>query len=82
MRKMDARIKALYNAADVKEVEDTDLMILWEQCAVFEEKVYDTLDRLSEKDRQIIEAYIDMRNELEFQSVKTALRYGRRLRGG
>lgn len=74
---MEDRVTDLYRVPNVEQYEDTHLQTLWECCAEMEERVNTVLERLSVQDRQIIEAYIDMRNELEFQSIKTALRWGK-----
>lgn len=75
---MDDRIIDLYKLPNISEYEDVHLQTLRENCAALEERVYDILTRVSDCDRQTIEAYIDMRNDLEFESVKTALRWGKR----
>lgn len=69
--------KDLYNAVDVEKFQDVHLQAMWEECASLEEKVYAVLDKLSTEDRQIVELYIDMRNDLEYESVKTALRWAK-----
>ena len=74
---MEARIADLYQLPDITQYQDVDVLILRESCAVLEEKVQNIADCLSNHDRQIIEAYIDIRNELEFETVKTALRWGK-----
>ncbi len=74
---MDERISGLFHIPNIAEYEDVHLLTLREHCAVLEEQVYDILTRVSQHDRYILESYIDMRNELEFQSIKTALRWGK-----
>ena len=75
---MNHQISALYHLPDIAEYEDTHLLTLRENCDVLEEQLYSVLQRLPEPDRQTIEVYMDMRNELEFETVKAALRWGKR----
>ena len=75
---MDERIEDLYAIPNIAEYEDVHLLTLRENCGVLEERVNDIMMGLSDYDRHIIESYIDMRNELEFETVKTALRWGKR----
>ena len=74
---MEDRIIELYCIPNIEEYEDVHLMTLREHCIVLEEKLERIKDCMSYDDRQILESYIDMRNELEFQSIKTALRWGK-----
>lgn len=74
---MDDRIRNLYQLPNIAEYEDVHLLTLREHCAVLEYQVQNILARVSDDDRYLIEAYIDMRNELEFETVKTALRWGK-----
>ena len=69
--------KDLYYAVDVEKFQDVHLQTMWEQCAALEDRVRTVLDKLAEEDRQVIEVYIDMRNDLEYESVKTALRWAK-----
>ena len=75
---MDQRLENLYRLPDLADYEDICLQTLRESCASLETRLLDLAERLSEYDRQTIEAYLDIRDELEFQSVKTALRWGKR----
>ena len=52
-------------------------MDLAEECAHMEARVRVLMDRLPASDRELLESYLDIRNELEFQSVKTALRFSK-----
>lgn len=74
---MEERVLDLYHLPDIKEYQDVCLLALRDECASMEQCVNDILYRLSDNDRTIIETYIEMRNELEFQTVKTALRWGK-----
>ena len=72
---MDHRLEALYHIPNITDYEDICLQTLREHCASLENRLQELSERLSEQDRQIIKAYLDIRDELEFQSVKTALRW-------
>ena len=74
---MDQRLEDLYHIPNIADYEDTCLQTLRENCEVLENQIRELADRLPEHDRQIVEAYLDVRDELEFQSVKTALRWGK-----
>ena len=78
---MNDRLKELYQLP--KEISEGELSLqgLKEQCMDMEYRVRDILGKLSTEDRQIVELYLEMRDELEFQSVKTALRTGKKLGG-
>ena len=75
---MDQRLESLYEIPNIADYEDICLQTLRESCASLENRLRELSERLPEHDRQIIEAYLDIRDELEFQSVKTALRWGKR----
>ncbi len=75
---MEDCVLDLYKLPDIAQYEDVHLLTLREHCAALEAQVYDIICRVSEHDRCILEAYIDMRNELEFESVKVALRWSKR----
>ncbi len=75
---MDERILDLYRLPNISEYEDVCLLSLRENCAVLEARLQEIIERLPEQDRRIIEAYLDMRNDLEVETVKTALRWGKR----
>lgn len=75
---MEDRVVDLYCVPNVEEYEDLHLMTLREQCLALEEKLEKVMEGMPWDDRQILESYLDMRNELEFQSVKAALRWGKR----
>ena len=75
---MNERIIDLYRLPNISEYEDIHLMTLSEQCAMLEDRVYTIANTLPEKQRRIIEEYINARNDLEVESIKTALRWGKR----
>ncbi len=55
------------------------LLELAEQCSRLEYQLLEIAESLSIEQRMIIEAYIEIRGELEFQSVKRALKIGKRM---
>ena len=77
MSNMDGKVADLYKLPDIKKYEDFHLLTLSENCAVLEEQVYAIAKTLPDRKRQIIEAYISTRNDLEVETVKTALRWGK-----
>ena len=74
---MDAHITDLYKLPNIAQFEDLDLLTLSESCAILEEQVYQIARALPDGKRQVIEAYISMRNDLEVETFKTALRWGK-----
>ena len=66
-----------YNLPKIEAYEDLSLQALSEQCNAYEEKLRKVIARLPEKDRQILETYIDLRNDLEVETFKAALRWGK-----
>jgi hypothetical protein len=74
---MDERLNDLYYAPRQYLPQDVYLQELAEQCARLEERVRALAEKLSENDRQLLEGYLDLRDELEYQSVKTALRFSK-----
>ena len=74
---MDGKITDLYKLPDIKQYEDLHLLTLSEHCAVLEEQVYMIAKALPEKKRQVIESYISAPNDLEVETFKTALRWGK-----
>ena len=74
---MDKSMSNLYRLPNIGEYEDVSLLSLSEVCAKLEEQVYLIASTLPEKERGIIENYIRARNDLEVETVKTALRWGK-----
>lgn len=74
---MDDRITDLYRVPNSGEYENVHLETLCENCAILEERVYAIAHTLSEQKCQVIEAYIRTRNDLEVETVKMALRWGK-----
>ena len=77
---MDERLADLYHIPEYVLPQDLYLVDLSEQCARMEERVRDIASRLPPKEKQIIEAFLDIRDELEFQSVKVAMQFGKHLK--
>ena len=77
---MDERLNDLYTVPERVVPQDIDLLDLSEQCARLEQQVRSIAQTLPAKQRQVIEAFLELRDELEFQSVKTAMRYGKYLK--
>ena len=74
---MDKEPINLYKLPGIDKYEDIDLLSLSESCAVLEEKVYRIIQTLLNQSRLIIEDYIHTRNDLELETIKTALRWGK-----
>ena len=74
---MNKAIANLYRLPNIGEYEDLSLLSLSEMCARLEEQVYAFIKNLPDEERQLIEAYISARNDLETETVKTALRWGK-----
>ena len=77
MKHMDTHITDLYKLPNISLFENLDLLALSESCAALEEQVCQIARTLPDRKRQIIEAYISMRNDLEVETFKTALRWGK-----
>ena len=74
---MNENIWDLYRLPNVREYAEMDLLSLSEVCTKLEEQVCAIANALPENHRQIIKAYISARNDLEVETVKTALRWGK-----
>lgn len=74
---MDERLNDLYKAPRQFVPQDVYLQDLAEQCACLEERVRTMAEKLSDEDRELLEGYLDLRDELEYQSVRTALRFSK-----
>ncbi len=75
---MDQEILEFYRLPNISECEDFSLLTLSENCAALEEKVLKMAKALSEEDYLLLEEYILMRNDLEVETFKVALRWGKR----
>ena len=74
---MDERLYDLYRIPQNSLPQDIYLMDLAEECAHMEERVRAWMCKLPADERELLESYLDIRDELEFQSVKTALRFSK-----
>ena len=75
---MHKQTKDLYKLPDIEKYQDIDLLTLSETCAILEEKVLEIAASLPQKKRYVIEDYIRTGNDLEFETFKTALRWGKK----
>ena len=72
--------KWLSDLCDLHELCGEQNVYLWElreHCDRIEQQLLDISYDLPIEQRMMIEGYIDLRNELEFKSVKLALRFGK-----
>lgn len=77
---MDNRLKDLYHIPEKvlpSRPQDIYLEDLALQCTHAEERLRNMMTELSTKHRQIVEEYINLRDELEFQTVKQAMRFSK-----
>ena len=77
---MDERLHDLYQIPQKSLPQDIYLMDLAEACAHMEERVRALIVKLPVKDRELLESYLDIRDELEFQRVKMALRFSKNVK--
>ena len=75
---MENGIMDLYCLPDIQDYEDVDLLALRKACTEMEEKLGSVMKRIPEKDAQLLRCYMQMRDLLEYETVKTALRWGKR----
>lgn len=71
---MENRLRVLYTLPDVQLEQDIYLLDLSEQCAHLEERLHGWMATLPQEQQLLLKSYIAARDELEFQSVKRALR--------
>lgn len=62
----------------IDQYEEVCLLTLSEECMRLEEKLREIAEAMPEKERQYILAYIDARDDLEVETTKAALRWGKR----
>ena len=74
---MEEKIKDLYRLPDIDKYEDIHLLTLSENCAMLEDQVRKLIQTLPEQNRLLIEDYIRTRDDLELETFKTALRWGK-----
>ncbi len=70
---MKDRLQDLYDLPP----KDLYLLDLVDQRACLEAQVLEIAEELPMEKKAILEAYIEVQNELEFQSVKRALKFGK-----
>ncbi len=75
---MDSRLYDLYKLPQDLSEQEIYLQDLAYHCACLEEQVRRIMESLSAADCSVLEDYLDTRNELVFQSVKRALKIGKR----
>ena len=75
--KMNERLYDLYHIPSHILPQEVYLMDLAEQCANLEAHVRELAVKLSARDRKMLVGYLELRDELEYQSVKTALRFSK-----
>ena len=75
---MNERLVDLYNLDIMRHLESVHLPSLVAKCDALEQCVYEIAKSLSEEKRTAIQNYIDMRNNLEFETVKAAMRYSKK----
>lgn len=75
---MHEAIEDFYRLPNIADYADLSLQSLNEECATLEERVYAIAANLPSPEREIIESYIYSRNNLEAETFKTALRWGRK----
>ena len=75
---MDNRLSNLYQLPDPYGKQNLYLMELRAQCAQLEDALLDATEGLPDHVQMLIQGYIAARDELEFQSVKAALRFGKK----
>lgn len=71
---MDDRLLDLYVLSDREHLAQIYLQELSERCGYLESQIREMMESLPTGQGQILESYMDLRNELEFQSVKIALK--------
>lgn len=75
--RMNQPLLDFYRIPNIQAHEDIDLLALSESCAALEERVCEVIKELPEHKRLIVEEYINTRNDLELETFKTALRWGK-----
>ncbi len=74
---MDKEVINLYKLPDIEKYEDVHLLTLSENCAMLETQLLKLSQTLPDRSRLMIEDYIRTRNDLEVETFKTALRWGK-----
>ena len=79
---VDKRLSDLYDLPNYYGEQNIYLLELREECGRLEYQLLDAAEDLPQHLKTLIEGYIATRDELEFQSVKVALRFGKRQGSG
>lgn len=74
---MNEKLADLYQIPEQSLPQDMYLLDLAEHCAHLEARVRVLAERLPDAERELLESYLDIRDELEYQSVKLALRFSK-----
>lgn len=74
---MDDRLKDLYHIPEQVVEQDIYIEELAEQCSVYETRIRRIIEKLSTDDKEIVETYLDLRDELEIHTVKIAMRFAK-----
>lgn len=75
---MDKRLSNLYTLPDQNGEQNLYLLELRDHCSRLEYELLEAAEGLPAHLRVLIEGYIEIRDELEFQSVKAALGFGKK----
>ena len=75
---MDKRLSNLYTLPDQNGEQSLYLLELRDHCSRLEYELPEAAEGLPAHLRLLIEGYIEIRDELEFQSVKAALGFGKK----
>ena len=74
---MEDRLRDLYSSSYASDPQEIYLEDLAVHCAHVEERLRAIMPSMPEKQRQIVEEYMSLRNELEFYTVKRALHFSK-----
>ncbi len=70
-------LEDFYKLPNIAAYENLSLQTLSEQCCAYEEKVIQMMAHLSTYDQHLLKTYIALRNDLEVETFKAALRWGK-----
>lgn len=76
---MDQRLNALYTIPQSILPQEIHLEDLSQQCAEIEQQLRDRISSFPAETQALLDLYISLRDELEFQTAKQAMRYGKHL---
>ena len=75
---MDNRLTDLYHLPDPYGEQNLHLLELQAECSRLEDALVNSAECLPDRVQMLLQGYIAARDELEFQSVKAALRFGKK----